>query len=155
AAVDPTGRLRAEKAAQQAATMEATSRPSSPVVETSGPAGTSTTQTASVPTPASPLRERPLSSPAPMAIADVTSSTSVRWSRIVGWSWGAVALAGVGVTTWLVLDAQHIDSQATDAGVNHQASNRLELEDRAASERHRATIVGIGSGVVLATGLVL
>jgi hypothetical protein len=79
----------------------------------------------------------------------------VHWAHVAGWSLTTLGLAGGGVTAYLVLDAQNLDHQATDAEANHQASIRNELTDRAASRRRSATIVGIGSGVALATGLVL
>jgi hypothetical protein len=58
------------------------------------------------------------------------------------------------VTTYLVLDAQNLDRQATDAEANHQASVRNELTARSADRRRSAVIFGVGSGVALATGLV-
>jgi hypothetical protein len=154
AAVDPTGKLRADR---QAAAIQRASAPTPITTEVPRTAaGMQTTQGPGMPLAPSPAAERqPISPPALSPMTESAPRSSVRWGRIAGWTLTAAGLAGAGVTTYLVLDAQNLDQQATDAEANHQASVRNELTARAADRRRSAVVFGIGSGVVLATGLVL
>lgn len=153
ATVDPTGKLRTER---QAAAIRAASAPTPIATELPRAAAAASSDAPSMPPAATAAPERhPI---APAALSPTTDSaprSSVRWGRIAGWTLTTAGLVGAGVTTYLVLDAQNLDRQASDAEANHQASVRNELTARAADRRRSAVIFGIGSGVVLATGLVL
>jgi hypothetical protein len=106
-----------------------------------------------LPAPGQTAERQPASPEAPSRTTDSAPRSSVRWGRIAGWALATAGLVGGGVTTYLVLDAQNLDRQATDAEANQQASVRNELTARAADRRRSAMIFGVGSGIVLATGL--
>lgn len=72
---------------------------------------------------------------------------------MVGIGIAGLGLVSAGITGWLALDARSLDKQATEA--NRPASERDALTNRASSRRRFAVGVGVGGGVLLATGLVL
>jgi hypothetical protein len=155
AAVDPTGKLRAERADSQAATKQASSVPTPTTAEiTRTSAALHPSEAQSMPpAPGQTAARRPAPPEAPSPTTDSAPHSSVRWGRIAGWTLATAGLVGGGVTTYLVLDAQNLERQATDAEANQQASVRNKLTARAADRRRSATLFGVGSGIVLATGL--
>lgn len=142
AALDPSGSVRAELALKRAAAV----RP----VPSSEPLVTSAAKSPDVQT-----RAPPLSPPGASAPVAISQNTPVRWGRIGGWTLTAMGLAGGGVAGWLALDAHNLDNQAMDAQANPRVSVRDELAGRAADRRRTSLVVGVGSGAVLVTGLVL
>lgn len=152
AAVDPSGSLRAER---QAAASRPSAPPSPPTEIPRAVAAAQPTQAPSMSPVDRPTEHPPLSPSALSPTRDSGTTSSVRWGRIAGWTLTAAGVVGAGVTTYFVLDAQNLDHQATDAEANREASVRNELSARAADRRRSAVIVGIGSGVVLATGLAI
>lgn len=139
--LDPSGELRADLERKHAAA-------STPLV-------------AMAPAPNDALRTSPPPSAAPAEPAASSSSTDTatrtpaHWGRIAGWGLTGAALGGAVVTTWLVVDAQSLDRQASDAKANPLESVRNQLTARASSRRSAATIVGIGSGALLVSGVLV
>ncbi|HEY0484461.1 MAG TPA: hypothetical protein VGD37_43370, partial [Kofleriaceae bacterium] len=50
------------------------------------------------------------------------------------------------------VDARSLDSEADNAQAHHLVSERQQLADRASERRRSAVLVGVGSGVLLASG---
>lgn len=88
--------------------------------------------------------------PPPPASAP-TTAPSTRW-RNLGWGLTAVGVLGGGVSAYLVVDGRNASRDAAD--VSRPQSDRVRLDDRAASRQKEALIVGIGSGAVLVAGVV-
>jgi hypothetical protein len=152
AALDPTGRLRAERERKRAP-RRAPDRPPA-IVATSTPV----VDAARAPSAAAatPIATPPRVAPPGLAATAVDSPPGhVRWARVGGWGLTAAGVVGGGVTTWLVVDAQRLDRQATDAQANHMVSVRAELADQASARRRSAVMVGIGSGALVVSGVVL
>lgn len=74
-----------------------------------------------------------------------------RW-RWLGLALTAGGLVGGGVTTWLAVSAHSLNSDAQDP--TRTSSERRDLVDRADSRRQTALVLGIGSGVALAAGVI-
>lgn len=143
ATLDPNGAIRAELAKRSAAESPTTATPLPPV-----PGATLS--------PPSSVAPSPRSSPDGLSVAADTSATSsISWRRVAGWGIAGLGVIGAGVTSWLVVDARQLDSQALDASVNRTAAQRNELADRASARRRSSIVFGIGSGALIATGLVL
>lgn len=148
AALDPGGKRRAELARKRAAVppVPAPAPNVPPTVEAErAPAP-------SAPSPAPPTRASP---PEIMTTEAMPPRSSVRWSRIGGWGLTGAGVIGAGVTTWLLVDAQSLDNQANDAQANHRVSERQALADRADARRRSALIAGIGSGALIASGVLI
>jgi tetratricopeptide (TPR) repeat protein len=145
AALDPAGKRRAELAKKRA-----TAPPSAPVPPPVVPPMVATERAPMAPSapPAAPSI-----SPPGMATTKANAPRgSPRWPRVGGWGLTAIGLAGAGVTTWLLVDARSLDSEADNAQAHHLVSERQQLADRASERRRSAVLVGVGSGVLLASG---
>ncbi|TMQ09609.1 MAG: hypothetical protein E6J91_29715 [Deltaproteobacteria bacterium] len=149
AALDRTGKRRAELAEKRPAAR----RPGPPPAPMPNPTAP---PVATEPAPRSSSSSAAMQSPhAPPELATIDTTTthsSVRWTRIGGSGLAGAGLVGAGVTGWLVIDAQRLDNQAADAQAHPMGSERQQLIDRASARRRSAVLVGIGSGVLLASG---
>ncbi len=105
------------------------------------------------PTDVAPEPTRPTPAPAPpVQPADAaTASPSSRW-RYLGWGLGAAGVLGGGVATYLAVDGHSASNDAAD--VSRPMSERVKLDDRAASRKNEALWIGVGSGVALVAGVV-
>ncbi len=75
-----------------------------------------------------------------------------RWYEdTFGWTLAIGGAAGIGVSTWLFLDATRLQD---DADMQVDQGKRDELRDRASSRRTTGVVVGLGGLALLATGVV-
>ncbi len=94
-----------------------------------------------------PLRST-CSSPGPK----VVRVPAPRWYEdTFGWTLAIGGAAGIGVSTWLFLDATSLQD---DADMQLDQGKRDQLRDRASSRRTTGVVVGLGGLALLATGVV-
>jgi hypothetical protein len=96
----------------------------------------------------------PVATAAQLAMSEQSASVAEpnRGWRRLGWGLTATGLIGAGLTTWLMVSATGLDSDAKNAA--RPISERLDLQDRADSRRRTALIVGVSSGAAAVLGIV-
>lgn len=102
-----------------------------------------------------PTEPAPEPKPAPDPPQPKTTTIKIPgepWHRDrVGWGLSAAGVVGVGVSSWLFINAKGLDE---DSNAEATQGERKDLRDRASSRRLLGTIVGVGGAGLLVAGLV-
>lgn len=98
-----------------------------------------------------PSPDRTAAAPAPAQGSEPVAASPSGW-RYLGVGLGVAGLLGGGVTAYLVVDAHSASVDADD--VSRSMADRTAAQHRANSRSTQAIIVGVGSGVALAMGVV-